>query len=415
MRIGTARVCLTPKKEFYLIGYRSENRYEPATAIHDDIYGNALLFEDYGKDLFILSADFLEFEEGMAEDVKTLLHDRFGIDRDAVLLSATHNHSSIVSYHKGWYTGKFDQEYYDRLLDTIVSCYQTCRNNAREATARYGRKIITGYYGNRNHPGELADNEVIVVKFYEKNHQPFAGFINWAVHSTVISAENTELTSELAGEVSKKLYASFGFYPAVLVGAAGDCSNRNERQGTDFNELERVSDALAKEIASITVDQALTLENIRIQTLFHTIHHDMKFVHEELKAEIAKMEKVCEEEVDEKKKQGLKKRIANVAKELDIHQFHLDAKCSLIDLGELQFFVFPGELGSAFGKQLKNSYPHLGIIAGYTNGYYEYFMPKEEYGLSFETIGCKVPKGEAEVLIDKLMQASACIRKIDKR
>lgn len=411
MKLGNARVNLTPDHEFYLIGYRSQNRYEPATGIHDDIYGNALLFEDQGKELFVFSADYLEFEEDMAEDVKTMLQNRFGIDRDAVLLCATHNHSSVVSYHKGWYTGKFDQRYYDFLLEAIITSYETCRNNAKTASARYGKKIITGYFGNRNHPGELADNEVIVVKFYDEQDQPFAGFLNWAVHSTIISAENTELTSELAGEVSKKLYQTFGFYPAIIVGAAGDCSNRNERQGNDFQELERVSTALAKEISEIQVDQRLSLKDIRIQTLFHTIHHDMIFVHEDLRAEIAKMHQAMAQETNEKKRQELEKRIHNVSKELDVHKFHLDAKCALIDLGGMQFFVFPGELGSAFGKQMKEAYPGLGIIAGYTNGYYEYFMPKEEYGLSFETIGCKVPKGEAEKLIQKFMQASKIMRK----
>ena len=39
----------------------------------------------------------LEFEESMVEDVKTLLYDTYGIERDLVLLSGTHNHSSVVS------------------------------------------------------------------------------------------------------------------------------------------------------------------------------------------------------------------------------------------------------------------------------------------------------------------------------
>ena len=405
MKVGTARYCLTPKQPFYLIGYRSENRYEPASGVHDDIYGNALLFEEKGKQLFLFSADFLEFEEEMAENVKTILHDRFGIRRDAVLLCATHNHSSIVSYHKGWYTGKFDQQYYDYLIQILVESFVECQKNAREATARYGKQTILGYYGNRNHPGEPADNEITVVKFYERNGKPFAGFINWAVHSTVISAENTQLTSELAGEVSKHLFAGFGFYPAMIVGAAGDCSNRNQRKGNDFKELDRVSKALANEILQIPVDQPLSLQGICIQTLFHTIHHDMSFVHEELKQEIKKLEALVEE------KPEIEKRIQNLKKELDVHEFHLDAKGSVIDLQGLQFFVFPGELGSAFGKQMKQSCSVLGIIAGYTNGYYEYFMPKEEYGLSFETIGCKVPKGEAEQLIEKYIQASALLSK----
>ncbi|WP_099467599.1 neutral/alkaline non-lysosomal ceramidase N-terminal domain-containing protein [Konateibacter massiliensis] len=367
MKVGTARFCLTPKQLFYLIGYRSENRYEPATGVHDDIYANSLLFEENGKELFIFSADFLEFEEEMAEEVKTLLHDRYGIDRDAVLLSATHNHSSIVSYHRGWYTGKFDEQYYEYLLDIIMNSYELCKKNAREATARYGKKVVLGYYGNRNHPGKPADNEIIVVKFYNSADKCFAGFVNWAVHSTVISAENTELTSELAGEVSKKLFDEFGCYPAMLVGAAGDCSNRNERKGNDFQELERVSTALAKEIAEIPTDEEVLLTRIKIQTLYHTIHHNM---------------------------------------ELEETPFHLDAKGAVIDLGGLQFFVFPGELGSVFGIEMKGACKSLGIILGYTNGYYEYFMNQEEYGLSFETIGCKIPKGEPEKLVEKYIQTS---------
>lgn len=406
MKIGTARYCLTPEDTFYLIGYRSENRYCPATNVHDDIFANSFLFEDDGRELFLFSADFLEFEEEMAEDVKTLLHNRFGIDRDAVLLSATHNHSSIVSYHKSWYTGKFNQKYYDNLLEIIVRSYETCKQNLREANARIGKKVVLGYYGNRNHPGEPADNEIIVVKFYDKENKCFAGFVNWAVHSTVISAENTELTSELAGEVSKKLYEDFGFYPAIFVGAAGDCSNRNEREGNDFQELERVSGALAKEIAAIPVNQEISLHGIQIQTLFHTIHHDMEFVHEELKQEIEKYKRAYEQEINESKKKFLKNKINSYTKELEIQHFHLDAKCAVIDLGGLQFFVFPGELASVFGIEMKKACKSQGIIFGYTNGYYEYFMNKEEYGISFETIGCKIPKGEPEKLVAKFIQAS---------
>jgi len=361
MKIGHARVCLTPKKTFHLIGYRSDNRWQPATGVHDDIYANALLFEEDGQEVFIFSADILEFEESMAEDVKTILQEAFGIERDLVLLCGTHDHSSVVSYHRSWYTGKFDQEYYDFFVQAIVDCYTSCRTNKETAFAKYGRKIIKGYYGNRNHPGELADNEVVVLKFFDAQNRAFAGIVNWAVHSTVISAENTELTSDLAGEVSKKLAASFGFYPAMIVGAAGDCSNRNERQGNDFAELERVSSGLADVISEIATTSELSMGGIRYQTLYHTLHRN---------------------------------------------NFHLDVKFEVINMGDLQIFSFPGELGSAFGKELKAISPDLGLIAGYTNGYQEYFLPAEEYGLSFETKDSKVPLGEPEKIIRKFIESA---------
>ncbi|MCD8334103.1 MAG: neutral/alkaline non-lysosomal ceramidase N-terminal domain-containing protein [Clostridiales bacterium] len=365
MKIGCARHCLSPKQDpFYLIGFRSPNRMEPSSGIHDDIYCNSLLFEQDGKRLFLFSADFLEFEEPMAEDVKTLMLNKYGLERDCLLLAATHNHSSVVGYHKGWYTGKYDQRYYDFLIDTICRSYEECAANLRDATAKIGRKVITGYYGNRNHPGQMADNEVAVVKFFDESGTAFAGFVNWAVHSTVISADNTWLTAEWAGNVSKKLGDVFGFYPAMVVGAAGDCSNRNERQGKDFVELERVSAGMAEEIAAIPVEQDVELNRLTVQTLFHTVHDN---------------------------------------------GFHLDAKAWVISLGGLQIFVFPGELGSAFGIQMKQNCPVEAVVCGYTNGYYEYFLPAAEYGLSFETKDSPVPRGEPEKLIQKYIQVSNSI------
>lgn len=406
MNLGHARYCLSPKGEFYLIGYRSDNRMYPASGIHDDIFCNSLLFEQDGKEVFLFSADFLEFEEEMAEDVKTLLQDRFGLERDAVLLCATHDHSSVVSYHKGWYTGKFDQRYYDFLVETIVRSYEDCKASLQPVTAKLGKKVILGYYGNRNHPGQPADNEVIVVKFFNDRQEPVAGLVNWAVHSTVISAENTWLTSELAGEVSKKLAPAFGFFPAMVVGAAGDCSNRNERQGNDFKELERVSTALAQEIAAIDVCEDVALDGIRWQTVYHTVHHNMGFVHEELQTEIDKFRKRLETETDPKQVAFFTKKIRDLEKDMEQDHFHLDAKGLVFALGGLQLFVFPGELSSRFGIEMKAACPVQGIVCGYTNGYYGYFMPVEEYGLSFETIGSPIPRGEPEKMVAKMIQAS---------
>ena len=47
-----------------------------------------------------------------------------------------------------------------------------------------------------------------------------------------------------------------------------------------------------------------------------------------------------------------------------------------------------------------------GLVFGYTNGYFEYFLPAWEYGLSFETEHTQVPKGEPERICDKFCQAS---------
>lgn len=204
MNIGHARRKITPQGDIYLIGYRNlPNRLEPATGVHDDVFANAILFQQGEREVFLFNADVLEFEESMAEEVKTMLAERYGIDRDCVLLSATHDHTSIVAYHRSWWTGKFDENYYRWFLDTICQCFEECRANAQPAICRLGKQVITGFYDNRIIPGELADNEVIVVSFFDTEGKPFAGFVNWAVHSACVGPDCTELTSELAGLTGK--------------------------------------------------------------------------------------------------------------------------------------------------------------------------------------------------------------------
>ncbi|HEY0117768.1 MAG TPA: neutral/alkaline non-lysosomal ceramidase N-terminal domain-containing protein [Cellulomonas sp.] len=364
MRVGNARFDITPAGRTYLGGYRAESRLEPARGVHDRIWGNALLFDDGATQAFLVSLDLVEIEETMADDVKTLLAGQFGIDRDLVLVAATHDHSSTAVYHRDWWTRKFDQVAYDALLEQIADAFTTCRDGLRPASAVYGRDTVLGHYGNRNHPGEPADNQVTVVTFLDDEGRPFCGIVGWAVHSTVLPAANDQLTGDLAGAVRDRLAEAFGFHPLMMVGAAGDCSNRHQRQGRDFAELERVSTALAGRIAAIPLDRHVELGPVRCQTLFHTVHHD---------------------------------------------GFHLDAKGWVVDLGQLRLFVFPGELGSAFGPRLRANHPGLALVCGYTNGYYAYWMPAEEYGLSFETTSSRIPRGEPERLVAKLVLAASLL------
>lgn len=402
MNVGCSRHCITPQfDDFYLIGYRDPVRFQPASGVHDDIFSNALLLrDDAGEELFVFSADVLEFEESMAEDVKTLLARDYDIDRDHVLLCATHDHSSVVGYHRSWYTGKFDQRYYDFFVGVIRASLEECRASARPATARMGRQEVLGFYGNRNHADAPADNMVTVLEFVGEDGTPFAGLVNWATHSTVLPGSNTWLTADLAGSVSRLLGPSLGYYPAMIVGAAGDCSNRLFRQGRDFAELERESTGLAERIAQIPRMTPVELGDIRCQTVFHTIHHDMSFVHEAVRAEIERLSATQE---DRERNAG---RIADLERRLELDSFHLDAKAWVFDLGGLQLVAFPGELGSAFGRELRDACPVPQLLAGYANGYYEYFMPRAEYGLSFETVGSPIPPGEPELMVAKIEQAS---------
>ena len=98
----------------------------------------------------------------------------------------------------------------------------------------------------------------------------------------------------------------------------------------------------------------------------------------------------------------VKKEIQKLSEFLDLTDVDISFDMGVIDIGDLLLIVFPGELDSKFGKLLKDDDKKLSIVMGYTNGYFGYFMPEEEYGLSFETIGSLIPKGEPEKIVSRL-------------
>ncbi len=406
MRVGNGRVDLTPKdgEVFYLLGYKMPLRNQPAKGVHDPIFGNGILLEEQGQRLFLWSGDLLELPDETAADIKTKLEDTFGIPRDQILLSVTHNHSSIRDFHRDWEFGVYNPEYDAFLMESVLEVYRQCEEHLQEAEAVLGRDLVTGYYSNRNHEGELADNTVTVLKFLNTEGKAFAGIVNWAVHSTAMSGDNLYLTGDLAGNTCTNLQKEWGFFPLFLNGAAGDSSNRFCRQGKDFAELERAAKGLSEKIGKIPCEQKVKLGKLQSLTMSHEIAPDMEKYKAAIQKDLEDIASGNKETLDHMPKEHL---IGKLEGELKRESFYLNISFQVLDFGDLRIFVFPGELASKFGIYLREQNPQKQVlIAGYTNGFHYYFLNKEEYGLSFETIGNPVPAGEPEHIVEKMMQGA---------
>jgi len=383
MRASSTRMCITPQEEFYLIGYgdQFESRLHQAQGIHDDIYARSILIETKGKEIFICNADLIEYEIESVNEIKKMMAKTYGLDENLFLLSATHDHHSVMSYHKHWKTGKFSQTYYDFLVDSIKKSYEECHKHLQECEARSGKGFVDGYYGSRIHFGQRADNEVLLVEFKNKENEVIAAICNWATHSTVLSPTNTYLSADFAGNVSTELYKLRGYYPAMIVGAAGDSSNRAQRMGTDFAELERVSKGVAAEINKIQCNQFL---NISYQS-DHFVSYRVNYLPPDERALYAQKIKEAQIEFDRCEDPNLKtlldQQISGYSKKLVLQdEIDITLFSSIIKMGDLEIVTIPGELGSKLGIELKAlSQSVCCIISGYTNGYLSYILQPELY------------------------------------
>ncbi len=409
MKVGYGRVDITPTEPFYLLGYKTPKRNQPAEGIHDHIYINGILFHNNeGQEAFLATGDLLEIEDIVAADIRRMISQTYQIPFENIIIGVTHDHHSVRDFHKSWEFGKFNQKYYDFFVQSFLGVVEQCRQNMVDVSVEYGQDLILGYYSNRNHKGQQSDNTVSVTKFIHDG-KAVAGIVNIAVHSTVLSGENMQLTADLAGNLSTKLKEKWGFYPLMLIGCAGDSSNHYDRQGRDFTELDRVTTGLAELIAPIkTTELSFETESINVLELSHEVINDKKAYDDELQLRIAGMKNGTIEPVGS---QPVEHLIEKCEEQLNAPQFYEILRLGILDVGNLRFFIFPGELASVGGELLRNATDKTVLIAGYSNGFHHYFLEAKDYGLSFETIGNPVPAGTFETIIEKFSRASHLLDK----
>ena len=206
MRAAWKQYDLTPTGEFYLIGYgdRFQSRREPARGIHDRIYGSALLWEAEAEEYLIFNADMIEFLADFCDDVRDKIEKQYGIKKDHILISATHNHQSVRDYHRTWPTGKYSAAYEDFLIQTIVHSAEDLRKELTEVRIFTGKTVVEGYYGSRLHAGQPADNEVILVEFRTKERMA-SRILGMGDILSLIEKAESQVDEEKAKELSQKL------------------------------------------------------------------------------------------------------------------------------------------------------------------------------------------------------------------
>ena len=170
----------------------------------------------------------------------------------------------------------------------------------------------------------------------------------------------------------------------MLIGCAADSSNRYERQGRDFAELERASSGLAVAISKIQTPKRLCLGKIQTLTLSHEVVNDKPIYDRKLRTMINDLRSGVIKAIGS---QSVEAIVEKCEDQLNKPQFHDLLSLQLLDIGELRLFVFPGELASAGAKSLRASTDKTVLVAGYCNGFHYYFLQAQDYGLSFETIG----------------------------
>lgn len=264
---GVARVVITPEEDVWLAGYGTKR--VPDGKLHD-LWAKALCLEDAdGNRAVLITSDFQGVPKGMSDRVFDRLEERFGIDRDQIMLTFSHNHcgprlgEDLVDY----YPVEEEQvalveQYTDQMIETLVELVGESIQGLGPAVLKMGEGTATFAVNRRNNA------EAEVPALIERG-EPLAGPVDHSVPVLTVDRPDGSRAAVLFGYACHPTTLSFttwcGDYPgfaqlelerlspgttAMFVNTCGGDQNPLPRRSVELCER------YGKELAE-AVDEAL--------------------------------------------------------------------------------------------------------------------------------------------------------------
>ncbi len=214
LRVGAARVDITPAADAALPMGGYAGRTQGFKGIHDHIYVRAIVLDDGTTQAALVAWELVSVPNGVWAAVSERISTEVGIRPGNLVLAAVHDHSapSIGGREEPGLANV--ESYRKKVEDAAVEAVRRAKEHLQPA--RYGLGTGTAYVNiNRR---ELAadgtwrlgfndsgpsDKTVTVLRFDDLSGKPIAFFINYPVHAVVMGPHNYQVTGDLAGATSR--------------------------------------------------------------------------------------------------------------------------------------------------------------------------------------------------------------------
>ncbi len=330
----------------------------PTTKKEGELTVRALVFEQDGTRVAIVSADFLGFPAALGNLVRSAVK---GISPENILIGATHTHSAPDCY--GFPDGKGGTSSDPKYLELVCTRMAEAINEAIAKMQPARLKVATGeakgaiaynYYA-----PQLYDPRCSVLQALDAAGKPFATLVNYAIHPEVLGNGRGICSPDLIGPLYDEISAKGGGTGIFMNSAQGGMVTADNRRpeggeaGT-WEECQRIGNLLA--------DEALRI---------------VQSAPEQPSPKLLCFARPLTFPVDSPLMQALLKALPKSAAGAD---GKLTTQMNLINLGNAQILTIPGEALPNIGFYLKRKmHGEHNLLFGLTNDAYGYILTKEDY------------------------------------
>ena len=114
MKAGAAVIKITPAEPVRMSGYAA--RTEPFKGVHDDLFANAVIFENGRSSACIITADVIGFSHDFVDEIRKRINASTGIPVESILVTAVHNHGGPRTRAYGEKPTREEKKYQGRIF-----------------------------------------------------------------------------------------------------------------------------------------------------------------------------------------------------------------------------------------------------------------------------------------------------------
>lgn len=357
MKAASASLIFTPEIPVFMNGY--EKRQSLSTGVHQDLKASILLLEDVERSV-IISFDLCGIDQDLIERIAHFS----GYRPEQLFVCATHTHASINEFPLLLSFGQLairepDEVIRNQLAKKIADALKHAESALEEVVLYSKITQAVGLFANRNDPDGPVDRFLNTLFFQTQDGINKGCIVHINVHPTVLDYHNTLLSPDFIGTMRCLMEAQLNCPLIVINGACADVSTRFTRHDSSVEECERIGQELYKKISDLN-----GLKKMSGGASLHTMIYPTK---------------TCR------------------------YMPELEMNLSILELGDLYLFGFPGEISVRFSREIKQLFDEQRVlICGYTNDYLGYFIDNKDPKDTYEANICTLMPEESIDFVDWL-------------
>ncbi len=221
IRTGYAKANLTPPFPVATAGY-GKRRGKLYTAVHDSVFVRAIVFDNGGEKVAVVSADLLIIPPRVTDLLsRRLPFINFSLDN--TYLNATHTHNSIGNWGEGaagLIYGSYSDSVVTFITEKIITCIQEADSDLRLSALRSGSIHVPTAVRNRLDKQGSVDSLLHVVEISRDDSTKLV-MASFNAHATCLFSKDLELSRDYPGVLVDDLERRGYDFAMFLSGAVG--------------------------------------------------------------------------------------------------------------------------------------------------------------------------------------------------